>query len=80
YRKTLSRDHLDFCHGLLGLGRCGPRESAGKRKGGIMGADECYLEGAEAARNGRPLSDNPYEEGTEDYLSWQDGWNSVKNE
>jgi hypothetical protein len=43
-----------------------------------MGADEAYLEGAETAKNGRPLSDNPYQEGSEDYLSWRDGWNSVQ--
>lgn len=43
-----------------------------------MGADQAYLEGTKAAQNGRPLSDNPYKEGTEENLSWTDGWNSVK--
>ncbi len=42
-------------------------------------ADECYLEGAQAAQKGKPVSDNPYEEGSEDYLSWADGWNSVQS-
>ena len=43
-----------------------------------MGADQAYLEGAQAARNGREISANPYEKGTEEYLSWNDGWNSVQ--
>ena len=42
-----------------------------------MGADEAYMQGADAAKNGRPVSDNPYQEGTEDNLSWTDGWNSI---
>ena len=43
-----------------------------------MGADQAYLEGVNAAQSGRALSDNPYKEGTEEYLSWRDGWKSVQ--
>lgn len=43
-----------------------------------MGADDAYMQGVEAAQNGRPISDNPYDEGTEDYLSWNIGWNSAQ--
>lgn len=43
-----------------------------------MGADQAYLEGAKAAKNGVPLSKNPYPAGSEENLSWADGWNSVK--
>ena len=42
-----------------------------------MGADASYLEGANAATDGQPLSGNPYADGSEDSLSWIDGWNSV---
>ena len=42
-----------------------------------MGADDANLQGEEASKDGRPLSDNPYEDGTEDNLSWTDGWNAV---
>ena len=42
-----------------------------------MGADQAYQEGAQAAKNGRPLSDNPYPAGSEENLSWTDGWKSV---
>ncbi len=46
-----------------------------------MGADQAYLEGADAARNGRDLSANKYDKDKEqeEYLSWIDGYNSVKS-
>ena len=43
-----------------------------------MGADQAWLEGESAAKNGRLRADNPYQEGTEEYLSWNDGWSSVE--
>jgi hypothetical protein len=33
-----------------------------------------WNKGADAAENGADITDNPYEEGTEEYDDWEDGW------
>jgi hypothetical protein len=39
-----------------------------------------YAEGVEAAMSGLSDTDNPYPIGTDDHLSWNDGYNSVGDE
>ncbi len=39
-----------------------------------------YAEGEEAFRAGKTLDANPYDEGTDDALDWEDGWNDAECE
>lgn len=41
---------------------------------------DAYAEGADAFLAGRPESDNPYDDDTDDQLDWNDGWNSAAEE
>lgn len=52
------------------------RASAGARKAGApkCGYRALLIEGEQAARAGKTLSDNPYAAGSEDALSWSEGF------
>lgn len=39
-----------------------------------------YAEGADAALAGRSEAENPYDPQSDEFLSWNDGWNSIFEE
>jgi hypothetical protein len=41
---------------------------------------DAFLEGREASEAGRSDLDNPFDSGTDHYLSWNDGWNAAAEE
>lgn len=56
------------------------KASADARKAGApkCGYRALLIEGEEAARAGKVLSDNPYPAGSEDALSWIDGFEDIE--
>lgn len=49
-----------------------------ERKGNTMSEDrDPYAEGVEAFDAGKDETVNPYPEGTDEHLSWNDGWNAA---
>lgn len=42
--------------------------------------NDAYAKGYMAFKEGMELEDNPFEEGTEDYESWEAGWVSGADE
>jgi ribosome modulation factor len=44
----------------------------------LMATNDAYKEGYDANWDGVDVSDNPYEEDTEEYRHWEDGWRSAR--
>lgn len=43
-------------------------------------ANDPYAEGADAATAGEPQGDNPYQRGSEEFISWNEGWTSIAHD
>lgn len=41
-----------------------------------MDENDPYAEGADAFIGGASITENPYPDGSDDHLSWNDGWQS----
>ena len=42
--------------------------------------NSAYDEGLEARKAGRPETDNPYDDGSQEFLDWNDGWMAAGQE
>jgi len=51
-----------------------------RRRKHIAEVGDPYAEGYDASMRRRGLDENPYPPGSEDYLSWSDGWHQERDD